>query len=63
MSTAIHRSERQGPLPQFLSVVRELAEASLLVILFACALLVLGLPVALAVRAVHEIILWFAGAA
>jgi hypothetical protein len=63
MKTATHRSERRSPLPQFLGVVREFAEGSLMVILFASAIVLLGLPVALAVKAVHAIVFWFAGAA
>ena len=41
-----------------LRLVRELAEASLLVIMFAVAILVVGTPIALAVRALHEILSW-----
>jgi hypothetical protein len=61
MSTATSQAEQQGPLRQFLGIVRELAEASLVVIGFACVILVLGLPVALAVRGLHDIVLWFVG--
>jgi hypothetical protein len=61
MNTATYQSERQGPLLQFLRVVRGLAEASLVVIAFTAALLMLGLPVAFAVRAVHDIVSWLVG--
>jgi hypothetical protein len=48
-----HRSlsgPAKGPLLQFLGVVKEFAAASLVVIAFACVILVLGLSLALAVR-------------
>ena len=61
MKTATVQGERQGPLRQFLAVVRELAEASIVVVAFAFAILMLGLPVALALGAVHDIVSWFVG--
>jgi len=48
------------PLMRFIRLVQGFAEASVIVIAFAVAILLLGLPVALAVRAVHEIVSWFA---
>ena len=47
-----------APLARLLRLVRELAEASVLVIAFAVAILVVGTPIALAVRALHNIALW-----
>ena len=46
---------------RFIRLVQGFAEASVVVIAFAVAILLLGLPVALAVRVVHEIVSWFAG--
>jgi len=45
---------------RFIRLVQGFAEASVIVIAFAVAILLLGLPVALAVRAVYEIVSWFA---
>jgi hypothetical protein len=61
MKTARVQDQRQGPLQQFMAVVRELAEVSIVVVAFAFAILMLGLPVALALRAVHDIASWFVG--
>jgi len=61
MRTATYQRAQQGPLRQFLRVVRGLAEASLVVVAFALAILLLGLPIALAVRAVQGIVSWCAG--
>ena len=43
---------------RLLRLVRELAEASVVVIAFAVAILVVGTPIALAVRALHDIASW-----
>jgi hypothetical protein len=61
MNTATVQGEREGPLRDFLAVVRELAEASIVIVAFAFAILMLGLPVALALRAVHDIVSLFVG--
>jgi hypothetical protein len=47
-----------APLARLLRLVRELAEASVLVIAFAVAILVIGTPITLAVRVMHDIALW-----
>ena len=41
-----------------LRIARELAQASVVVIAFAVAILVVGTPIALAVRALHDVVLW-----
>ena len=60
--SSVHGDNEQGGrstlLVRVLRLVRELAEASLLVIAFAVAILVVGTPIALAVRALHEILSW-----
>ena len=61
MKTATVQGERQDPLRQFVAVVRELAEASIVVVAFALVILMLGLPIALALRAAHDIVLSFVG--
>jgi hypothetical protein len=61
MNTAVVQGERQSPVRQFVAVVRELAEASIVVVAFAFAILMLGLPVALVLRAVHDIVSSFVG--
>jgi len=61
METATVPGDRQGSLRQFLAAVRELAETSIVVVAFAFAILMLGLPVALALRGVHDIVSWFVG--
>jgi hypothetical protein len=61
MNTATVQGTRLGSLRQGLAAVRELAEACIVVVAFAFAILILGLPVALAVRAVHDIVSSFVG--
>lgn len=47
-----------APMIRLLRLVRELAEGSVVAIAFAIAILAMGTPVALAVRAFHDIVLW-----
>ena len=47
-----------SPVRRLLRLVREFAEASVVVIAFAVAILVVGTPIALAVRALHDIVSW-----
>ena len=58
--TATSARDVREPLMRFIRLVQGFAEASVVVIAFAVAILLLGLPVALAVRVVHEIVSWFA---
>ena len=46
------------PLVRFMRLVRVLAEASIVVVAFAVAILIVGTPIALAVRALHDIVSW-----
>jgi hypothetical protein len=46
------------PLVRLLRLGRAFAEACVVVIAFAVAILAVGTPIALAVRALHEIVLW-----
>jgi hypothetical protein len=47
-----------APIIRFLRLVWELTEASVVVIAFAAAILAIGTPITLAVRAFHDIVLW-----
>jgi hypothetical protein len=47
-----------APLVRFMRLVRELAEASIVVVAFAVAILIVGTPIALAVRVLHDIVSW-----
>jgi hypothetical protein len=51
---------RWGGFASFVRVIRGLAEASLVAIGFAFAILLIGLPVALIGRALHEGVAWLA---
>ena len=52
------RGAALSPVRRLLRLVRALAEASVVVIAFAVAILVVGTPIALAVRALHDIASW-----
>lgn len=47
-----------APMVRLMRLVRELAEASVVVVAFAVAILIVGTPIALAVRALHDIVFW-----
>jgi hypothetical protein len=47
-----------SPVARLLRLVRAFAEASVVVIAFAVATLAVGTPIALAVRALHDIVSW-----
>ena len=49
-----------SPVVRLLRLVRAFAEALVVVIAFAIAILAVGTPIALAVRALHDIVLWLA---
>jgi hypothetical protein len=51
---------RRGAFASFVRVIRGFAEASLVVLGFAFAILLIGLPIALIVRALHEGVSWLA---
>jgi hypothetical protein len=55
-------TRRPGGVPSFVRVIRSMAEASLVVIGFAFAILLIGTPFALLVSGVHEGLTWLVGA-
>ena len=57
ISTAGHRNPG---IASFVRVVRAFAEASLAAVAFAVAILLIGLPIALVVRVVHDGVQWLA---
>ena len=52
------RGAALSPVRRLLRLVRAFAEASVVVIAFAVAILAVGTPIALAVRALHDIVSW-----
>ena len=52
------QASEAAPLVRFMHLVRELAEASIVVVAFAVAILIVGTPIALAVRALHDMAWW-----
>jgi hypothetical protein len=57
----IYAAERRTGVAGLLRVIRAFAEASLLVIAFAFAILLIGLPFALFGRLVHDIVMFVVG--
>ena len=51
-------TRQRGATASFVRVVRGFAEASLVALAFACAILLIGLPIALIVRGLHEALSW-----
>jgi hypothetical protein len=51
-------TRQRGATASFVRVVRGVAEASLVPLVFACAILLLGMPVALFVRGLHDVLWW-----
>jgi hypothetical protein len=58
---SVNATDRQTGGVHLWRVVRAVAEASLLSVVFALAILLIGLPFALVARAVFEIISWMIG--
>ncbi len=59
IETDHRQASEAASLVKLLRTFGEFAEAAVVVIVFAVAILVVGTPIALAVRALHDIALWF----
>ena len=58
MDADSRQASEAAPLVRLLRLLREFAEATVVVIAFAVAILIVGAPIALAVRALHDMARW-----
>jgi hypothetical protein len=60
MNNSLEHRDRTAAVP-VLRIIRGFAEASLVAVAFALAILVIGTPIALLVRGLHDSLSWFVG--